>query len=181
MKDSKELSQKKREELFENIKKREYNFITIKTSAKELDKEMDEKNLNEIEIENIAKIIDSFESKKPKVFVDAIEANTLKFKLKLLSKINDKEIEIIAENKADSTYPIVSAASIIAKVTRDNEIKNLHKRYCFFGSGYPSDERTIKFLEKLDRKNYNKIVRLKWATSKNILKKKKQKNLFSFE
>ena len=97
-----------------------------------------------------------------------------------MSIVKNKDIEIVAENYADKNYPVVSAASILAKVTRDAEIKKLHKKYGFFGSGYPGDERTIKFLEKLDKEEYSKIVRLKWATSKNILENKKQKKLGEF-
>ena len=44
--------------------------------------------------------------------------------------------------KADSIYPIVSAASIVAKVTRDRELKNFQLEEGVasdepFGSGYP--------------------------------------------
>lgn len=180
VKDSKELSPEKREKLFGKIKELSEDFIILKTSAKQLDNEMERKNLNEIEIERMAQIIDSFWLKKPKVFIDAVEANTLKFKGKILSKLKNKNPEIVSENYADKTYPIVSAASILAKVTRDSEIKKLHGKYGFFGSGYPSDERTINFLENLDRKKYDEIVRLKWATSRNILENKKQKKLGEF-
>jgi len=180
IKDSKELSPEKRKKFFEEIKNLSEDFVVLKISAGELNREMDTKSLNEIEIGRIAQIINSFWMKRPKVYIDALEANTKKFKEKILSRLKDKKIEIIAENNADKTYPVVSAASIIAKVTRDSEIKKLHKKYGFFGSGYPSDERTIEFLEKLDREVYNKIVRLKWETSKNILKNKKQRKLLEF-
>jgi len=180
IKDSKELSPEKRKKFSEEIKNLSEDFVVLKISASELNKEMDTKTLNEIEISRIAQIINSFWMRKPKVYIDALEANTKKFKEKILSRLKDKKLEIIAENYADKTYPIVSAASIIAKVTRDSEIKNLHKKYGFFGSGYPSDERTIEFLKKLNKEEYNKIVRLKWETSKNILKNKKQKKLLEF-
>jgi ribonuclease H2 subunit A len=61
-------------------------------------------------------------------------------------------IEITVAKKADSTYPIVSAASIVAKVTRDAILKN----WSFaepnlsatigqaFGSGYPSGKKNLR-------------------------------------
>ena len=180
VKDSKELTPGKREELFEKIKELSEDYIILQISAKQIDDEMDIKNLNEIEMERMAQIIDSFSVKKPKVFIDAVEANTLKFKGKVLSRLKNKDLDIVAENHADENYPSVSAASILSKVTRDSEIKKLHEEYGFFGSGYPSDERTIKFLENLDREEYDKIVRLKWATSRNILERKNQRGLGEF-
>ncbi len=180
VKDSKDLSPGKRNELFSKIKELSEDFIILETSSKQLNEEMELENLNTIEIKKMVQIINSFESKKPEIFIDAIEANTLKFKEKILSKLKNKEVKIVAENRADQKYPVVSAASILAKVTRDSKVKKLHEKYGFFGSGYPADERTIKFLEELDEKSYNEIVRLKWSTSKRILEKKKQKGLGEF-
>ena len=45
---------------------------------------------------------------------------------------------IVAEHKADVNYPVVSAASIIAKVERDRDIAELRELHGDFGSGYPS-------------------------------------------
>ncbi|KAK3233442.1 hypothetical protein CYMTET_56262 [Cymbomonas tetramitiformis] len=77
--------------------------------------------------------------------------------------------------KADSLYPIVSAASIAAKVTRDFNLKN----WCFkesvkaskqFGSGYPGDPDTKSWLEDNFEPHfgYPNIVRFSWATTKKI-------------
>lgn len=52
--------------------------------------------------------------------------------------------------KADSIYPIVSAASIVAKVTRDHTLKvwrfkeGLEMDHTEFGSGYPGGQFMIK-------------------------------------
>ena len=54
---------------------------------------------------------------------------------------------IFSAHKADQKYPIVSAASIVAKCERDAEIAKISEENGYFGSGYPSDPRTIKFLE----------------------------------
>ncbi|MEM4588361.1 MAG: hypothetical protein QXW13_02495, partial [Nanopusillaceae archaeon] len=87
--------------------------------------------------------------------------------------------ELIVEVKADKKYPIVSAASIIAKVIRDREIDRIKKETGIdFGSGYPSDEKTIKALKE----NYEILkdyVRKTWFTVKKI-KSEKQKKIFDF-
>lgn len=59
-------------------------------------------------------------------------------------------IKIVVAKKADSTYPIVSAASICAKVSRDHALKawkfnvNENKEEIAYGSGYPNDPATKK-------------------------------------
>ncbi len=65
-----------------------------------------------------------------------------------LRQLLDFELELVVENLADEHYPVVAAASIIAKVERDAAIAELRRRYGDFGSGYPSDERTVRFLEE---------------------------------
>jgi len=180
VKDSKKILPKKRIEIDKEIKKIADDYIILKISSKQLNKEMEKRNLNEIEITRIAQIINSFWIRKPKVFIDAIETNTEKFRNKILKKLKNKDIEIITENFADEKFVIVGGASILAKVERDKEISKLHKECGFFGSGYPSDERTVKFLKKIDRNKYNEIVRLKWITSENILKERSQKKLLDY-
>ncbi|MBL7100902.1 MAG: ribonuclease HII [Nanoarchaeota archaeon] len=93
---------------------------------------------------------------------------------------NDKKTELILEHKADLNHPVVAAASILAKVTRDNEIEKIKQDIKIdFGSGYPSDPITKEFLEKNHRK-YSKIFRKSWSSYKEILNKKFQKKLEGF-
>ena len=84
-----------------------------------------------------------------------------------------QSIKIISENKADSNYVVVGAASIIAKVTRDNEIEKLAKKYGDFGSGYPADPNTQKYLEDYVKENKRlpPFSRIFWKTCENVLKK----------
>lgn len=66
--------------------------------------------------------------------------------------MKDDRIEIIVESKADFNHPVVSAASICAKVTRDHvladwkfqEPKEFNKEY---GCGYPGDPKTKDWLK----------------------------------
>ncbi|KAJ1805043.1 hypothetical protein LPJ56_004636 [Coemansia sp. RSA 2599] len=88
-------------------------------------------------------------------------------------------INITVAKKADSLYPIVSAASICAKVTRDAHLS----RWVFaetllqaslstvYGSGYPGDPNTIKWLKgSLDQVfGYPGIIRFSWSTCAKLL------------
>jgi ribonuclease HII len=77
-------------------------------------------------------------------------------------------VDVIAEHKADRKYPVVSAASIIAKVERDRVIEELKKCHGDFGSGYTSDEKTIRFLRVLAENNcdFPDYVRRTWKPAR---------------
>jgi ribonuclease HII len=80
-----------------------------------------------------------------------------------------------AEHKADENYPIVAAASICAKIIRDHKIEEIRKATCDFGSGYPSDPKTISALRgKETRRLLDAFVRSRWKTLDRI----KQTKLF---
>jgi ribonuclease HII len=80
------------------------------------------------------------------------------------------EVDIISEHEADRNYPIVSAASIIAKVERDREIAELARIHGDFGSGYPSDPRTMEFLKRCceETGDYPDFVRKSWKPAKRV-------------
>ncbi|MGC9133000.1 MAG: ribonuclease HII [Nanopusillaceae archaeon] len=175
VKDSKELTRKEREEIYEEIIKIAHKYKYIIINPKTIDYYVYDNRLNYLEFENMIKIIE--EIKPNKVIIDSPLRNTKKVLEYFKNKI--KNIEIIAENKADKNYPVVSAASIIAKVIRDWEIDKIEEKINIdFGSGYPSDERTIKALKE----NYDKLkdyVRESWFTIKKI-KENKQKSIKDF-
>ncbi|XP_005092202.1 ribonuclease H2 subunit A isoform X2 [Aplysia californica] len=88
-------------------------------------------------------------------------------------------IEITVAKKADSLYPIVSAASICAKVARDQAVKSwvfkedFAVEECDYGSGYPGDPKTKKFLQDSFDKvfGFPTFVRFSWSTAGNIIEK----------
>jgi len=176
VKDSKELTRKQREEIYKEIIKLTDKYKYIIIGPKTIDYYVYKNKLNYLEFKNMIKIIE--EIKPDKVIIDSPIVNTKKVieYIKNNLKIN---VEIIAENRADRNYPIVSAASIIAKVIRDREIDKIKEKINIdFGSGYPSDERTIKVLKE----DYDKIkdyVRESWMTIKRI-RGINQKNIFDF-
>eukprot|EP00731_Ephydatia_muelleri_P036915 Em0354g2a len=89
-------------------------------------------------------------------------------------------IKITVSKKADSLFPIVSAASICAKVIRDATLKEWRfvergvEISADFGSGYPADPATKRWLqESLDPLfGYPSLVRFSWATCTTILDNK---------
>jgi ribonuclease HII len=185
VKDSKELTPEKREELAEKIEKIADNIIVLQVSACTIDSmRRSGINLNQIEAMKMADAINMLLPEK--VIIDLPGYNSKKFKDFLLSKLDEeaKKAEFILENYADKNYPVVSAASIIAKVERDKRINQLKKEFNYdFGVGYSHDERTIAFLEKLARENNGKMpknIRTSWETVQEIIKKHQQKGLASF-
>lgn len=179
VKDSKLLSPKQRSDLSFKIKKIAKDFKIILVQPKEIDQALDsdESNLNLLEADKFAEIIDSL---KPDIaYVDCPSTNTKKFKNYLMGKLKRKDVKLVVEHKADKNYVTAGAASILAKVTRDTEIERLKRKYKIdFGSGYPADPFTKQFLVE----NYKKypIFRKSWSSWKNIARKNGQKKLNNF-
>jgi len=96
--------------------------------------------------------------------------------------IENKEIELIVEHKADLNHPVVSAASIIAKEKREDEVKKIKEKIKMdFGSGYPADPKTKEFIEKnFDNPLYKEIIRFSWSTWKKLNNSTNQKSLKEF-
>lgn len=178
--DSKLLTKKKREILFDEISPKVIDQKIEVIKASEIDlKQKNGINLNQLETESIITIINSIKQYS-KAYVDACDVNAKRFQRILEENCSTS---IIAEHNADLTYPIVSAASILAKVTRDQIIEQYHFDYGVdFGSGYPSDPKTIKFLEEYyaKHKSFPAIVRMCWETTNKIIEKYQQKNLDSY-
>jgi len=128
------------------------------------------RKLNYLEARVMAQVVKDL--KPTKVYVDASDVDETRYgeNIREFLPADLKNIKIISEHHADRTYPIVSAASIIAKVTRDSAIANLHRQYGDFGSGYITDPRTIDFLKTWRRTHteFPPIVRLSWRTIKRI-------------
>lgn len=175
--DSKLLTKKKRESLFNEITTRAIDQKIEIIKAKDIDlKQKQGINLNQITTAIIISIIHSIKHHSD-VYVDACDVNAKRFQRILEENCNAK---IIAEHGADLKYPIVSAASILAKVIRDQIIEQYHLEFgTDFGSGYPNDPKTNKFLEEhyAKHKSFPKIVRMNWETTYKIIEKYQQQNL----
>jgi len=183
VKDSKMLTPKKREELFSMIIKIIDDYKILIISPEEIDSRIiKHKTLNQLELEKMAEIINFLNPDK--VYIDCPDINVKRFTRNIKPLIKNDKCEIIAEHDADKKYPIVSAASIIAKVKRDSIIQKMKQKFGDFGSGYPSDPKTKQFLIDfyVRKRTWPPIVRRTWETIKEIEVKfgNKQKKLDSY-
>ncbi|MEM4637536.1 MAG: ribonuclease HII [Candidatus Woesearchaeota archaeon] len=187
VKDSKLLSEKQREEIFKNIERLlKYELVVI--SPREIDEAVSSRsyNLNWLEADKAVDLLNKIDAKLDnnvkKVIIDCPSTNISAYKEYLKEHINNEEIELIVEHKADLNYLIVSAASIIAKVTREKELERLKRKFKIdFGSGYPSDPKTKEFLKNnWNKKEYQHLFRKSWQTYKDLAKKEKQGNLLDY-
>ncbi len=179
VRDSKLLSRSARARLYRKIKKLSENIYVMCMSPTEIDDMMNFMNLNRIELRIMAKIINA--SNASEVYID-LPSTGNRFVEELKSKLR-KKVKLVAEHKADEKYPIVSAASIVAKVVREKEMDKLRKKYAAYGdigSGYPADERTMKFLREYysTQRKMPEETRMCWNTVKDIKNTFAQKKLF---
>ncbi len=173
VKDSKLLSPRKREQLAEEIRKTvlQYHFVALSPSEIDVVVETGRKlrKLNHLEARTMAEVIAML---KPDIaYVDASDVLEERYGQHIRENV-PFEVQIVSEHKADAKYPVVSAASIIAKVERDKAIQELQEKFGELGSGYMSDRKTVVFLEQWIRQfgTYPEFVRKSWKPAKRIQK-----------
>jgi ribonuclease HII len=176
--DSKLLSPRVRERLYITIRKR-FRVATVRIDAHEIDEIRTGMTMNACVARAHAQAIDKL---SPAIaYVDACDVNAFRYADMVKSHL-EKRCEIVSEHKADRTFKVVSAASIVAKVTRDRAITALSKKYGEIGSGYPSDPVTIAFLSAYidEYKCPPPIARKSWKTIISLVGKKQQSQLSQF-
>ncbi len=179
VKDSKLLTAKKRRELY-NILINKFKYKVLIIPPAEIDEAVggDTSNLNWLEAEQCIELINDFNPDK--TIVDCPSTNVKAFKDYVKERLLNKKVNIIMEHKADVNYPVVSAASIIAKEEREMELAKIKNRINVdFGSGYPADPKTQAFLKAYWSK-YPELFRRSWAPYKKISLSKSQKNLAEY-
>jgi len=168
VKDSKQLNPVKRKEL-SNIIKDKFDYTIEIIEAEKVDEYRKQNRLNDLNREAFEKLISKL---NPNVaYVDAADVNEHRFGKRIKEKLtNENDTDIISMHKADEKIDVVAAASIIAKEAREEEIRRLKKEIGDFGSGYPSDERTIKFLKTFyaDNGKWPTGTRKSWKTIERI-------------
>ena len=174
VKDSKELSPKKREELYKELEKIAKDVVIVKVSACKISSlKAKGINLDKIEAMKVADIISIINAEK--VYVDSIEQNCEKFEKMIKDFLpKEKNVKLVVKNYLDESIPVVSAASIVAKVERDKEIEKIKKEVNFdFGVGYAHDERTRVFIEKIlqSEEKPPSYLRIHWETVQDIARK----------
>jgi ribonuclease HII len=178
VRDSKLLSVKERERLYKIIRKK-CRIATVRLNAQQIDIMRRDMTLNEAVARSHAQVI--VKLSPDYAYLDACDVNTFRY-AEMVKNHLVLPCEIISEHHADEKFPVVSAASIIAKVTRDRAIATLAKKYGTIGSGYPSDPVTIRFLNSYIDEHHvpPPIARKSWKTISAILSKKSQRSLNDF-
>ena len=182
--DSKALKPEEREKMFEQIKTHpniiRYELIVLTSDY--ISKEMLKRqkvSLNEISQNSAKTLIKMARDKKVnirKIYVDTV-GPAIPYQNLLKASLDDQSIVVKVEPKADATFECVSAASIVAKVTRDSHIEIIEKEDKDCGSGYPSDPKTKEWLKN----NYDNVfgfgreVRFSWKTVETMFKENNNK------
>jgi len=166
VKDSKKLTPKLREHLYKKIIEIVDDYYIAEISPRSIDASVKKHCLNSLEAKYMAKVVSKL---NPDIsYVDSCDVNPTRFG-KEISKLSDNH-KIKSYHRADSRFVVVSAASILAKVSRDRAIMKLRKDHNL-GSGYPSDSVTVKFVTKYYKKNHEmpKFVRKSWKPVQRII------------
>jgi len=182
VRDSKKCSPELRQRLGPQIRRFCEHVVVRKVPAESIDALRRRMTLNDIEAEVFADIIrDLLTARFPsgktpgniRVFVDAADANAQAFKKRILQSLGTK-VDLISEHKADVNYPVVSAASILAKLIRDEEMARISRELGEdVGSGYTGDPVTRAFIERAVRHNgvLPPYTRRSWETVRMYLNK----------
>ncbi len=175
VKDSKKLTPKQRESMYDEIDD-SAKWTVVIASAADIDLRRKEMSLNDVELHMFAEAANTYE--RDAVYADCPDVNEHKFSARLGFLCPDAEI--IAKHKADDSYPVVSAASIMAKVTRDRMLDDIRAEFgTNIGSGYPSDHYTMDFIREWIDANGKapQHVRCSWEPVRQMLSVKATKKL----
>ncbi len=193
VRDSKLLTPKRREELEVKIKDNtEWELVFLE--AEDLDALRSQMTLNRIEARLFASVLkalvvarlageaDASRSAQLRVtaYLDAADSNAANYAREVNNRLAVATadaplppIEMVCEHKADTRYPVVAAASILAKVARDRAIARLAEQVDDdVGSGYPSDPVTQEFIKRYWRDNHQLPpgTRRTWKTVDRLLR-----------
>jgi ribonuclease HII len=167
VKDSKRLSAEQRESLYPHIMEIAERVHWVGITPKEIDDVVTTgrrlRRLNYLEAVYFARVIDLLGAER--VTVDASDVIPRRFRDDIRGNMAGK-CSVVAYHKADRDFPVVSAASIVAKVERDRAVEALRNANGDFGSGYPSDPVTREFFASLMRRGeaLPPYVRQSWKT-----------------
>jgi len=184
VRDSKQLSPSRRSVLEKKIKEHALTYEIVVIPAKDIDEMRKSMTLNELEVYAFAKIIEQL---KPSIcYVDAADVNEKRFGSGILSQLTHRP-KLISKHKADDLYPIVGAASILAKTKRDEIVASIEQQLqkkldMPLGSGYPADPLTKAFLSNWVKryKNLPPHVRHSWKTAQRLMNSQHMKSLDDF-
>jgi len=169
VRDSKKLSPAARERLYKKIIETVDDYYVVRIPPRIIDKSVSNHSLNHLEAKYMAKVISKLSPST--AFVDSCDVNSKRFGKEISELTSNTKIR--SYHHADSRFVTVSAASILAKVSRDRAIMKLTNSHDI-GSGYPSDPKTKIFVKKSIRKNRDlSFLRKSWKPVQILMKKRK--------
>lgn len=189
--DSKKLKEGERDKMLDQILSHpSIGYVIEEITAEDLSEDMLRVNpisLNTLSYSAVIRMLSTIRDHEPNppcvtdVFVDTVGDPEF-YKSKLTSALGKDYGNFIIEKKADAKYKVVSAASIIAKTTRDTLLVNYKwveptvKLDKNFGCGYPSDPFCVQWLQSAQEKvfGFPNIVRFSWSTAKDLLEDDKR-------
>jgi ribonuclease HII len=168
IRDSKTLTSKARERLIKEIINLADCLSVVKFECHEVDRYVFLNGLNELEALGMANVISNIRADQ--IYIDACDVNLDRYKHSIQKYMVDPR-NICCLHHADTLNIVVSAASILAKIIRDKEIQKIRNIYQDIGSGYPSDEKTMRFIKKWIRVHESspRFARKSWKPLRNIL------------
>jgi ribonuclease HII len=182
VRDSKKLAPSVREGLEPELKRALEGVAVVTVDAARLDRLMKDRTLNEIEVrlfgEAVLTAADNARVGGVDVLqLDAADTDEAAFGRYVMSSIAARSAdfrvgEVASKHRGDSLFPAVGAASILAKVERDRQIKRISEQVGKdIGSGYPSDDVTIRFLREYISANRDipPFCRRSWQTTTDLL------------
>jgi len=168
VKDSKLLTPARRELLAARIEKITLDKYVLEVKPEVIDELRQLMTMNEIMVRSFSKVVEKLSADR--AILDAADVNPVRF-ARRVKEGSGTGMEVIAEHRADRNYPVVAAASILAKVNRDRSVREIEAAIGEeIGSGYPSDPATIRFLESWVKEHGDlpPFARQSWKTAERI-------------
>ncbi len=169
VKDSKQLPPDRREILAKKIVRIAADQHILEVQPRVIDELRQVMTMNDIMVRCFAQVLVRLSSAH-RAILDAADVNEERF-AERIRKASGTSMEILAQHRADQNNKVVSAASILAKVKRDQSIQELERSLsCTIGSGYPNDPQTIMFLSQWmkEHRELPTCARHTWATAQRM-------------
>ncbi|MFW5973926.1 MAG: ribonuclease HII [Natrialbaceae archaeon] len=177
--DSKGIPSARRQELDGAIREAAEAVEVVEITVERIDDP--ETDMNELTVAGHGEALAGVVEAELSGYADAGDTNAVRFERRVSERL-DTAVDLRAEHGADESYPIVGAASILAKVARERHVEALAAEYGPVGSGYPSDPETRDFLESFvaEHGELPACARESWQTSRDVLNARDQASLSDF-
>jgi ribonuclease HII len=180
--DSKRLTPTRREELAAEVRAVADGVGVGVVSTERID--APETDMNGLTVDAHVEAIVAVARDGDPVSTDAGDVSEERFARRVADGVGERgvSVDVGAEHGADERYPVVAAASIVAKVERDRLVDDLRATYGDVGSGYPSDPTTRAFLREYvrDHGTLPACARASWKTCDDVLAAAEQSALDDF-